>query len=82
MDPQSKELLEKTFALTEENNKMLKKIRSSQKWTSFVRSIYWVIVIGLGVGAFYFIQPYFEKTQNFFQNTSDTVNSFKNTFSQ
>ncbi|MBP9715254.1 MAG: hypothetical protein KBD52_02085 [Candidatus Pacebacteria bacterium] len=81
MDTESKELLEKTFALTEENNKMLKKIRSAQKWASFARSVYWVIVIGLGIGAFYFIQPYFEKTQNFFQNTSDTVNSFKNTFS-
>lgn len=80
MDTESKELLEKTFALTEENNKMLKKIRRGQRLSSFLTSVYWVIVISLGIGAFYFIQPYFNKVQNFFQDTSNTVNSFKNTF--
>ena len=82
MDTESKELLEKTFALTEENNKMLKKIRHGQRLSSFLTSVYWVIVIGLGIGAFYFIQPYFNKLTTFFQDTSNTVSNFKNTFNR
>ncbi len=82
MEPEAKKLLEETYKLAEENNKMLKKIRHAQKVASFVRSVYWVIVIGLGIGAFYFIQPYFDKLTSFFQDTSDSISNFKNNFTQ
>lgn len=82
MEPESKKLLEETYKLVEENNTMLKKIRHAQRIASFIRSIYWVIVIGLGIGAFYFVQPYFDKFTHFFQNTSDSISNFKNTFTQ
>ncbi len=82
MEPEAKKLLEETYKLAEENNKMLKKIRHAQKVASFVRSVYWVIVIGLGIGAFYFIQPYFDKLTSFFQDTSDSISNFKSNFTQ
>ena len=80
MEPESKKLLEQTYKLAEENNTMLKKIRHAQKIASFVRSVYWVIVIGLGIGAFYFVQPYFESLTGFFQDTSDSISNFKDNF--
>ena len=80
MEPESKKLLEQTYKLAEENNTMLKKIRHAQKIASFVRSVYWVIVIGLGIGAFYFVQPYFESLTSFFQDTSDSISNFKDNF--
>ena len=82
MDPQSKKLLEETHALAKENNNMLHKIRHAQKTASFLRSIYWLIIIGLGIGAFYFTQPYVESVTTFFKDTGTTINNFKNTFSQ
>ncbi len=80
MEPESKKLLEQTYKLAEENNIMLKKIRHAQKIASFARSVYWVIVIGLGIGAFYFVQPYFDKLTSFFQDTSASINNFKSSF--
>ncbi len=58
MNPEERSLLEKTYALAEENNTLLKKIHRSNRFSLIVKSIYWFLIIGLSVGAFYFIQPY------------------------
>ena len=58
MTPDEKELLEKTHSLAQENNKILRSIRSSNRWSSVFRVIYWIIIIGASIGAFYYIQPY------------------------
>ena len=61
MDPESKKLLEETFQLEQDNNKMLRSMRRSMIWGRVMSVIYWFIIIGISVGAFYFIQPYFNK---------------------
>ena len=81
MDPETKKLLQDTFLLAEDNNKMLHKIRSGQKWASFMRVLYWLIIIGISVGAFYFMQPYIEPVQKLLGNASsvfEQLNGSKN----
>ncbi len=78
MDPESKKLLEATFALAEDNNKMLHKIRSTQNWASFMRILYWVIIIGIAFGSFYYLQPYVDQVQSIFKETGTTFNQLKN----
>jgi len=58
VDPESKKLLEETFVLTQENNSMLRSMKRSMRWARIMRIIYWVIIVGVSVGAYYFIQPY------------------------
>ncbi len=58
MQPEERELLQRTYALVEENNKILRKMRRSALVTSVFQIFYWVVIIGLSFGAFYFIQPY------------------------
>ena len=58
MDQEEKDLLNKTYELSKENSHILKGIRSSNRWASFVRILYWIIIIGASVAAYYFIQPY------------------------
>ena len=77
MDPESKELLQNTFELAEENNKMLRHIRRSQKIASFVRIVYWLVIVGIGVGAFYFLEPYLNQAQKFIKDSGATINQFK-----
>lgn len=74
MDPQSKDLLQKTFALAEENNKMLRHIRRSQKVANIMSIIYWLIIIGIAIGAFYFLQPYITQIEAFIKNSGVTLN--------
>jgi hypothetical protein len=78
MDPESKKLLEDTFKLAKDNNVILRKIRRRQKWSSFMQVIYWLIIIGISVGAFYLLQPYVNKMMTLYNQisgSSQTVNS-------
>ena len=58
MTPEEKSLLERTYKLAEENNAILHGLRRSARWSIVFKSIYWIVIIGLSVGALYTIQPY------------------------
>ena len=86
MNPNEKELLQKTFELADENNKILRGIRSSNRWSLIFKVFYWVIIIGVAVGAFYYVQPYvdmatkaYKSVQGDFQNAKNVVNTASNT---
>ena len=68
-----KELLEANIKLSKENNRMLKKMRSAQKRANFLKLLYWLIIIGIAVGGFYFLQPYFEVVQDLYQQIQTTI---------
>ncbi len=68
MDPESKQLLEKTLELEQDNNRMLRSMRRSMIWGRVMNILYWLIIIGISVGAFYFIQPYFDKIMNLYNS--------------
>ena len=58
MTPEERSLLERTAALAEENNKILRSMQRKARWQAAFQIGYWVIIIALTFGAFYFIQPY------------------------
>ena len=58
MTPEEKSLLERTNKLAEENNAILHSLRRSARWSTAFKVIYWFVILGLSVGAFYAIQPY------------------------
>jgi len=58
-----KKILLEHAKIAEENNKILKKIHRSMKVGGFFRAIYWIIIAGSAVGAYYFLQPFVEGAQ-------------------
>ena len=82
MDPELKKLLDNTYKLAEENNVLLRKIRGVQKREVFFRLMYWLFLIGVGVGAFYFVQPYVDEIKDFFKGSSAVINKLENTLSK
>jgi hypothetical protein len=60
MTPEERSLLERTAALVAENNVILRKMRRSSRWQMVFQIGYWVLIIALTFGAFYFIQPYID----------------------
>ena len=76
MDPESRKLLERTLALSEENNEMLHAMRRSMRTARIMSLIYWVFIIGSAIGAYYFIQPYVDQLTNFYGGASDVLKSF------
>lgn len=79
MTPEEKELLQKTYELSEENNKILHSLRRSNRVRSFFRIVYWVLIICVSVGAFYYIQPYVNVVIKAYQGIQNDINTFKTT---
>jgi hypothetical protein len=72
MSPEERELLEKSVALSLENNKMLHAIRRSMFWSRMTSYLYWILIIGVSIGAFYFLQPYLDKVVGLYNSISGT----------
>lgn len=77
--------LKKLEKLVEENNRMLHKMRRAQIIGGVLRVLYWVIIIGFAVGAFYFVQPYldgiystYSGIQNGVQTSRENIPSLPN----
>ena len=78
MDSESKDLLEKTFELEKENNKLLHKVRSFQNMQTLWSTLKIIVIIGVGLGAAYYFQPVFEKVMNIFNQVSGMKQSADN----
>jgi len=76
MDPESKKLLEETLELEQENNKILHSMKRSMALARIMNVVYWLIIIGISIGAFYFVQPYFNKVLGLY-NSITGQNLFK-----
>ena len=70
MDPESKQLLQDIYVLEKENNKILRSIKRSATLGRIMSLLYWLIIIGVSVGAFYYMQPYFDKVMNLYNSIS------------
>lgn len=73
MTPEERELLERTAELAEENNDMLRSMRRSMRISRIIGILYWVVIIGSAVGAYYFIQPYLELVAGAYGDARSTV---------
>lgn len=69
--------LRETRELAERNNEILQKIYRSILWSRVGWIFYWVVLTGIAVGAFYFLEPYwdtvvetYESVQGQFQGLS------------
>lgn len=72
MDEKDKELLRDIQAMTEENNKILKKMNRRAVLGSISRLLYWVLIVGIAFGAYYFIEPYVTKMTNLYNSVSNS----------
>lgn len=54
--------------LTQENNRMILGIYRRAKISMIVDVTKWVIIIGISIGAFYFVQPYIDSVVNTYSN--------------
>jgi len=82
MSPEEKSLLERTYKMAEENNAILKSLRRSARWNTAFKVFYWVIIIGLSLGAYYFIQPYLEAMFDLYGKVTGDTGSVQNVTDQ
>jgi TRAP-type C4-dicarboxylate transport system permease small subunit len=78
MTPEERELLTKSIKISEENNRMLRSMRRSARFSSFLRLVYWALIIGSAIWTYYFIQPYLEAVMKGYTEMQKGVQSVTN----
>lgn len=73
MNSEDKELLERTLKISEENNKILKGMRRAGRFAFFFRMFYWTVIIAIGLGSYYFIEPYLKQVMDTYSVINSTV---------
>ena len=74
MESENKEMIE----LIRENNKMLHKVRGVQKRQAIFSVLKIVIIVGIAVGGYYFLQPFVGQIQKFIQDSGASISQLKN----
>lgn len=73
-------MIRKVLELSEENNKMLKKMERRNKWARIFRIIYWSFIIITAIGAYYLLQPYIEVLKESLKAVSQNIGKFQELF--
>ncbi len=60
MDPELKKMMRENLELSQENNKLLRKMHRSILWGRLFNIIYWLVIIGAMFGAYYMLQPFID----------------------
>jgi hypothetical protein len=77
MNPNDKELLEKTYELAKENNHILRGMKRSGRWSAIFRIFYWILIIGASLGAYVYVQPYINPLLNTYKNIQGEIGNVK-----
>jgi len=78
---ENNKLLKENLALTEKNAKKIRKIQLYLRRTMVWKFIYWIIIIGITIGAYYLSRPYinnavdkYNTIQEQIEKTSNVIN--------
>ena len=75
MDSEVEKMIKENLELTRENNDILKRIRRTQRHNQIGQAVYWLFLIGLSIGAFYFLQPYISTLLTYYHEiTGSNIN--------
>ena len=70
-----KDKLDEILTLTRENNEIIKKMRRLQKIQNTFRIVYWIIIVAVALGAYYFFQPMLDSFFREFDSIKQLINN-------
>ena len=79
MSPEEKALLLKTAELVKENNSLLRKMRRGARMRAALHMLYWIVIIGLSFGAYYFIEPYIAQVEKIYSGLKGDIDNVRGT---
>jgi hypothetical protein len=77
MDEETRKFVVENLELARENNRLLQQMRRSQKISSAMRVLYWLVILGASIGAFYAFQPYLDQLKNVYGGANDVLQGFQ-----
>ena len=73
MDPNTNQILRDILEKTEDSNKLLHKMHRAAVWGRVFRFFYWIVIIGVAVGSYYYLSPYLETLIDAYNNIMASV---------
>jgi hypothetical protein len=70
-----REDIEETREIAERNHEMLESIQNTMFWRKVSSVIYWLLIIGVAVGLFYFLDPYLDRLFEAYSQIVEQLNS-------
>ena len=79
MDPDVKKLLQENLKLSRENHEILKRLQRHERVRRFTKIIYWVIIIVIVLGGyFYIVEPLVNQLNQAYSSFNTTIGSVQN----
>ncbi|MFA5001147.1 MAG: hypothetical protein WC531_02890 [Candidatus Paceibacterota bacterium] len=75
MDEETKKLLKEEFELNKENNQLLNKLVSYQRWARWLNVTKWVIVIATTLGALYYLPLMLTGLTSYYTEALDAISN-------
>lgn len=73
MDEQGlRKMVEETMELSKDNNRILRSIQRRDRMAMIMRIVYWLFILGIAAGAYYYVQPYIDKLMQTYTGLVDT----------
>lgn len=73
-----KESLEDIRLMTIENRKMIKALHTAYRINSVISIVKWIVIIGVTIGAFVYIQPYLESMLKLYGSINSATGGVEN----
>ncbi len=72
-----RELVEKNIEVTQDTNRVVRKMQRSATWGWILRIVWWLVVAGVtGAAYYYYVQPYVVKIEQLYGLTQQQSQSF------
>jgi len=65
--------LDELLKLEKENNEILRGVRKRQRWATFFHILYWLVIGGIAVASYHFLQPYLESLFKAYSTIQDSI---------
>ncbi|HEY4515276.1 MAG TPA: hypothetical protein VJJ22_03965 [Candidatus Paceibacterota bacterium] len=65
---------EEILKLLKENNEILRSIRRRQHWQTAMSVLYWLIIGGVALASYHFLQPYLQTMLDTYSKVQDGIN--------
>ena len=81
MNDEERELLRRVAKQVEQNNDILRGMRSTERWNKFFKLLYWIIIIFIGLYVWRLMQPVIDSLMQAINEISKAKDVFGNSVS-
>ena len=73
---EERKTIEHLTELVEDNNRILRRLQRAKRWGAFFHFLYWVALLLLAAGSYYYVQPYLDRLRPILPQLDGIIKTF------